>query len=414
VGLGGLRLDAVPDPRAKRSRRWKLPYLLTVVVSGLAAGCKSLKEVERLTAQLSPAVRRRLQVFRRVPDTTLRDLLMQLPLDGLRVLIRRQVRGAHRRRQLAPVGLPFGVLAIDGKYTATRLPDPRYAQRQGDSSVVRTLTASLVSARAAVCVDAKPLLAEQNEGSAFSEFVDELLAEYGSLDLFRLVSCDAGFTSAANARYVVERGLHYLFALKENQPTLSDLARRYLERLPADKAEATTEDRTDNRTVEIRRVWRTEEMAGENEWGHLRQVMRVQREVRRDGAVVLCEDRFFATSLTANRLTGADWLGVVRAHWRVENECHGTWDREFAEDDHPWLYAGRGMLAVILLRRVVGNLLALFRAVTLRGERKGQVPWAELMSWLQVVLVAATDEHLHKLRWALGMRAGPAPPATGC
>ena len=161
-------------------------------------------------------------------------------------------------------------------------------------------------------------------------------------------------------------------------------------------------------------MWRTAELAGENDWTHMQQVLRVQREVRRDGAVVLCEDRFFATSLTANRLTGADWRRVVRAHWRVENECHGTWDRAFSEDDHPWLYAGRGMLAVILLRRVVANLLALFREVTLRGERKGSVPWAAMMSWLQVVLVAATDEHLDELRCALGRTAGPAPPATGC
>lgn len=416
VGLGYLHLDEVSDPRSKQSRRWRLPYLLTVLVSGLAAGCRNLKEVERLTAQLSPAVRRRLCVFRRVADTTLRDLLMLLPLAELRRLLRRQVRGAYRRRQLTPVGLPFGVVAIDGKHTATRLPDERYAQRQGDSkAVVRTLTASLVSGQAAVCIDAKPLLAKDTEGSAFPEFIDELLAEYGGLDLFRLVSCDAGFTSEANARHVVDRGLHYLLALKDNQPTLYDLARRHLERLPAEAAEAVTTDQLDNRTVEIRRLWRTEEMAGENEWVHLRQVLRVQREVRRDdGTVESCDDRFFATSMTTNRLGGAEWLRVVRAHWRVENDCHGTWDRILREDDHPWLYAGRGMLAVILLRRVVGNLLALFRSVTLRGERKGRVPWAELMDWLRVALVAATEDELRGLRWAMGTGASRAPPASGC
>ena len=414
VGLGGLRLDDVPDVRTKRSRRWRLSYLLTVLVSGLAAGCKSLKEVERLTAQLSPAVRKRLRVFRRVPDTTLRDLVMVLPLEAVRALLRRQIRGAHRRRQLAPEGLPFGVLAIDGKYTATRLPDGTYAQRQGDSAVVRTLTASLVSAPAAACIDAKPLLAEQNEGSALPGFVDELHAEYESLDLYRLVSCDAGFTSEANARYLVGKGLHYLFALKDNQPTLSDLAHRHLGRLCAETAEAVTEDRLDNRTVDIRRVWRTAEMAGEHEWAHLQQVVRIQREVRReDGTLVSCDDRFFATSLTTNRLDGAQWLRVVRSHWRVENECHCTWDKSMKEDVHPWLYDARGMLTVILLRRVVGNMLALFRNVSMRGEGKGLVPWAEIIDWLRVALVAATEDHLDGLRWATGIRAGRAPPAAG-
>ena len=165
VGLGQLGLGEVCDPRSKRSRRWQLPYLLTALLCG-------------------PAVRRRLHIFRRVPDTTLR--------------------------------------------------------------------ASLVSARAAVCIDAKPMTAEQSEGSAFPEFIDELLGEYSPHDLFRLVSCDADFTSEDNARYVKTSGLGYLFALEDNQPTLYDEAHRYLGRRSDAVAEATTTDRIDNRTEEVR------------------------------------------------------------------------------------------------------------------------------------------------------------------
>ncbi len=144
--------------------------------------------------------------------------------------------------------------------------------------------------------------------------------------------------------------------------------------------------------------------------GHLEQVIRVCREVRRDDGTILSrDDRFFVTSMTTNRLTAVQWLCVVRSHWRVENDCHGTWDRILREDDHPWLFDARGMLAVILLRRVVGNMLALFRNVTRRGERKALVPWAEIIDWLRVALVAATDEHLDGLRWA-PPRAGRAPP----
>jgi hypothetical protein len=40
---------------------------------------------------------RRLRIFRRVPDTTLRDLVMLLALPALRAMLRRQVRNAHRR-----------------------------------------------------------------------------------------------------------------------------------------------------------------------------------------------------------------------------------------------------------------------------------------------------------------------------
>jgi hypothetical protein len=268
-----------------------------------------------------------------------------------------------------------------------------------------------VSARAAVCIDAKPMTAEQSEGSAFPEFIDELLGEYVPVDLFRLVSCDAGFTSEENARHVKASGLGYLFALKDNQPTLYDEAHRQLGRRSDAVAEATTTDRIDNRTEEVRRLWRTDEIAGYHGRDHLEQIIRVCREVRRDdGSVLSRDDRFFATSLTTNRLTAAQWLCVVRGHWRVEIDCHGTWDRILREDDHPWLTGARGMLAVILLRRVVGNLLALFRNVTRRGERKALVPWAEIIDWLRVALVAATDEHTRGLRWA-PPRAGRAPPS---
>ena len=120
-----------------------------------------------------------------------------------------------------------------------------------------------------------------------------------------------------------------------------------------------------------------------------------------------------APGATTNRLTSDMWNLVVRNHWRVENECHGTWDCVLREDDHPWLYDARGMLAVILLRRVVGNLLVLYRNVTCRGEQKGVRPWAEIISWLQVALVAATEEHLDGLRWAAPPMAGRAPPGQG-
>jgi len=73
-----------------------------------------------------------------------------------------------------------------------------------------------------------------------------------------------------------------------------------------------------NRTVEVRRLWRTDEIAGYH-WDHLRQIIRVCREVRTDdGTVISRDDRFFATSATTNRLSSDEWNLVVRNHWRVE------------------------------------------------------------------------------------------------
>ncbi|MBK8997935.1 MAG: transposase family protein [Myxococcales bacterium] len=74
-------LDEVCDPRDPGGRRWQLGRLLASALLGLVAGSRSLREVEQLTAELTPAVRAKLGIPRRVPDTTLRDALSSLEPD---------------------------------------------------------------------------------------------------------------------------------------------------------------------------------------------------------------------------------------------------------------------------------------------------------------------------------------------
>ena len=118
VRLPELDLEAVPDPRA-REGRWSLGQILRATLVGLMAGCKSLWETEDLTDRLSSPMRRLLRVPRRLADTTMRDALCRPQLvRGLRAALHRAVRAAWRRKALLPVGLPVGVVALDGKVTA--------------------------------------------------------------------------------------------------------------------------------------------------------------------------------------------------------------------------------------------------------------------------------------------------------
>jgi hypothetical protein len=407
VALTGLALHKVEDVRGRRGRRWPLSELLTALFAGMVAGCTSLADVEALTTQLSPAVRRKLRIWRRVPDTTLRDMVMRFAgaPDRLRQLLHRQTRVAHRRKQLAPDGLPCGVVAIDGKHVATKKPDDVYAQQQGDTSVVRSLTATLTSGKAAACIDACPIPKEQSESSALVRFVKTLLRVYGALKLFEVITADAGIGDEPNARFLDENNLGYIFAIKDDQPTLSDELHRLLGQLTAEQAEASTTDRIDNQTVVIRRVWRTTEVAGYHTWSHLRTGVRVQSVVLRDGVETPGADRFFATNLPLNRFTPEQWLKVIRGHWRVENDTHKTWDVSFNEDRRPWLIAAGGMLVIQLLRRVAYNALVLYRDVSRRGEHKRAIPWKRLLEWFRTTLTAATLDHLDGLRW-------PPPPSA--
>jgi DDE_Tnp_1-associated/Transposase DDE domain len=399
------RLDQVNDPRGLRGRRWPLFILLRAVLVAMVAGCKSLTLAEALTAEMSMPLRKRLGIARRIPDTTLRDVLCALDPAELRGPMHALVRAAHRRKALEPDKLPFGVVALDGKSTALPSCDDDFAQRQshGDGGligVVRTTTCTLISSRAMPCIDAIPIPAATNEMGHFEASVRSLAQAYASIDLFRMISYDAGACSEHNAGVVRELGLHYLLGLKSTQPTLLAEAQRLLAALPWHRADASSEDTLGGARTVLRHVYVTEQMHGFGDWKHLRTVLRVESETRDSNGQRLSHDnRYFVSSLPAFRLTAAQWLLVVRLHWGVENNCHHTLDDAFEEDERPWIKSDpRGMVVIALLRRMAYNLLTLFRSVTQRSDERRATPWRDLLRWFYNAILCATDADLYALR----------------
>jgi hypothetical protein len=405
--LPELDLDAVEDPRA-REGKWSLAQILRATLLGLMAGCKSLRETERLTASLSVASRRQLGLKRRLPDTTARDALCGVPLDDLRAMLHREVKEARRRKALEPVDLPLSVVALDGKVTALPCLNQRFIQTQHPEEglpygLARTMTAALVSAEGQPCIDAIPLPASTNEAGHFQAALANLVETYGSL--FDVVSYDAGGFSRANADAVVAAGKDYLFALKDEHRAMCRLAD---EMLASEAVIDHTEDRLDNATTVVRslRLMRADpswsygdgKEPHESIWPHAKAFLRVDYAKVQHGEVVQQDDRMYVCSLDPKRLSTPQWLRLVRAHWGVENQNHHTFDTAFAEDDRPWIAAdANGMLAILVLRRIAYTLLALFRA-SLRTEENRAMPWRDLMHWVAVTLVAATVEQTRNLR----------------
>lgn len=403
--LPDLGLGRVPDPRRKASVRHPLARMLTACLAAIVTGAKGFAGVEHLTADLSPAARRGLGLFGRIPDTTLRDVLVKLDPLALVGCLHRAVRAAVRRKAIHRDGLPFGVVSMDGKATALSSWDDRFAQRQTHSSgrgavgIVRTVTSCLISSRARPCIDVFPILAGFNEMSAFQGAIEHLLAAYKGLDLFRMVTYDAGACSKSNADFVHSKGLLYLFCLNEQQPTLYAEAKRVLGDMPLSQAVHVTE------TPRDQGVWRrylfvTEELAGWLDWVHLRTVVRVVSE-RSDasGHLVSSEDHYYVSNLPLSRLEPSQWSELVRRRWAVENECHNTWDTVFEEDAHPWVESdARGAVVVMVLRRLAYTLMALLRSVTLRSEQSRSMPWRTLVHKLHVTLLSIADEAVASLR----------------
>jgi predicted transposase YbfD/YdcC len=133
-------------------------------------------------------------------------------------------------------------------------------------------------------------------------------------------------------------------------------------------------------------------------------LVRVQREVTRaDGVVLRSEDRYFISNESAGRFTPEQWLGVIRSHWRVENDAHKTLDVVLGEDDHPWIRDPRGMLVLQVLRRIACNALGLLRFISLKEKTARRtaklIEWSQLLGDLRRALLAALEPHLEGLRW---------------
>ena len=416
--LPEIGFSEVADPRDRRGKRWPLATLLNAVTVAIVAGCKSFSETEKLTAEMSRPMARTLNVRRRLPDTTMRDAMVMVEPDELRGRIHAQIHAAYRRKALAPQGVPFGVCAIDGKYTSLQdWDDARagrddwpawnetYAQKQthteggGSSRKLGTMTCCLVSSRGAPCLDAVPIPAKTNEMGHFRVVLAGLHQAYGQIAPYRMISTDAGMCSEENASLVVDGyRLDYLFGLKGNQPTLREEAERVL--ASRTDADAGTEDVVGKTTV-TRRVYVTSEMAAFLDWVHLETVLRIESTttVIETGEVLAHENRYYLSSLDTAGLTAEQWLAVVRMHWAVENNNHNTFDTAFAEDDRPWITAHpKGMVNVLLLRRIAYNIATMFRSVTQRSDERRATPWKDILRWFYNTLIAATDADLAGLR----------------
>ena len=121
------------------------------------------------------------------------------------------------------------------------------------------------------------------------------------------------------------------------------------------------------------------------------------------------DERYYISSLPADRLLASRWNLLLRRLWAVENECHHTFDTVFAEDDRRWIEVDPvGALVIVILRRIAYSLLAFYRAVTLRSEERRYPPWKDLLTRIFVAMVAATTDVVSGLRLSF-VAAAPTP-----
>ena len=387
VGIQRRLRDAGPeqftDERDARGRRYSLTSLMWSLMLGCVAGLSSLREVEALTAGLRWDVRRPTGIEGRRSDTKLRDVLLGLDPDESRAALIRQVKAEHRRGTLEPEVVPLRLAAIDGKclgkVDAWDDPDVQAVRPEGRQpyGLARIHRAHLVSSKACVCIDQAPIPGHTNELGAVCAFTRQLIKTYKRTDLLEAIAVDAGNTSLEHASLIHRHDLGYIMALKQPAGDIHQEALRTLSGLSSDAAEHARTTRERGKRITCR-VWRTT-LHGYLGWTHARQLVRVERTVEDERGQVSCGNRYFVTNLVPGRLTGAQWLTVVRMYWRCENEGHWTADVVWREDARrlPWIRTPRAVYALSNLRMVALNVLAVLRHMSRREWESRPLPWRE-------------------------------------
>ena len=165
----------------------------------------------------------------------------------------------------------------------------------------------------------------------------------------RTFTADALLTQRKLAAHVRDRGAHFVFTAKANQPTLLD----DIELFFRDRGEPDFREphRLAHGRIESRAVWTTTRLDGHLTFPHVGQAFLVERTVvfKKSGRTAV-ERAYGITSHSPDTADAERLLALNRGHWTVE-AVHNILDNAF-DEDRCRIRTGHGPENTTRLRRV--------------------------------------------------------------
>jgi predicted transposase YbfD/YdcC len=157
------------------------------------------------------------------------------------------------------------------------------------------------------------------------------------------VSIDAMGCQKEIAAKVIQGKGHYLLAVKDNQPTLYEEVRLFIDEAIAAGWEHTghsfhrEEIEADHGRIETRRCWATWDVdwfRDAKDWAGFASIVCVESVREAMGGKTSTERRYYISSHDPRRPSSdaAFLAGAVRGHWGIENRLHWSLDVTFGED----------------------------------------------------------------------------------
>lgn len=383
----------IRDPRKARGKRHPLPGILNLLVSAMASGSRTLRDVETFCDDSTAQARKALGLKRAASDTATDALLRATSAAQMPSVLERQVKEGLKTKSIVNDDFDEGVVAIDGKkvwvgkFAAHRLCQQHTCDDGRPYWMLFAQRAVLISSSAKPCMGQHFIANKEAETSEFADFFGFLQNHYGKS--FEMVTSDAGACSRKNARVIHTANKGYLFSLKENQPnllheTMSRLGSKGTPRDELLEPELKTIERYRGRDV-IRELFRVQVEPGDSEidMAGVRQLWRIrQTQVRRNRHGKMereVEDRYFITNRV---LSGPKALRLVRLHWGIENNAFWTLDMVLGEDEGSPCQRGEALVVISWLRLLAYNIVSLWRSKlpTRHGDKPSWRRAADLLA----------------------------------
>ena len=194
-------LAQIPDPRGRQGRRHPLAAMLAAIVCGILTGAQGYKAIAQWARAQHSTVGPWLGFQRRPPcANSFRNLLLALEPEALEAVLRQWMAVVLDQ----PLATELQGVSLDGKTLCNT-----WAAHERNVQLLSLLDQATGGVLGQQAVDPTT-----NEAKAALELLKVIVLEG------RLITGDAMFCHRDLSQQILDDGGHYLWVVKENQPTL--------------------------------------------------------------------------------------------------------------------------------------------------------------------------------------------------
>lgn len=325
-------LSRVPDPRARRGVRHSVGSLLALAAAAVLAGARSFAAIGEWIADVPQQVLAVLGArfdagqarYLAPEESTVRRLTQQVDGDLLDAaisdwLIHHTAGRCEAAGQTAPRAVAVDGKSLRGTFT-----------RAGGAGVHLLAAISHTTGghrTDGVVLGQRQVEQKTSEIAWFAPMLDQI-------DLTGVVvTADALHTARGHARYLVERGGHYVFTVQENQHRLYGLLNSLpWHEIPTCTRENSDHGRTERRTIQLTPLGNYLGYPAVD-FPYATHAFLIERHVtHHSSGKHSAHTALGITSLPSEHAHPLQVAAYIRNHWHIENRLHWVRDVTYTED----------------------------------------------------------------------------------